>query len=284
MKWPGGKRGLLKFIVPQVPKEYGTYYEPFLGGGALFFALQPSKAVLADKNSELISMYRQVQRNPEELIRVLRTLRNSERAYYRIREWRPTTAIEKAARLIYLATLSFNGIHRVNLKGKFNVPYGHKVHVDPCDAAKIRETSRILEGTNLKCQDFERTLQSAEKGDLVYIDPPYTTAHANNGFIKYNSKIFTWDDQRRLANIARELANRGCSVLVSNADHVSIRELYCDFDFTEIKRHSIIAASGSFRRLITECLFYRINTHRQAAEGDCGADSPTNSRVAFTGL
>ena len=256
LKWPGGKRRLLQSILPLIPTEFGTYYEPFLGGGALFFALQPHSAVLADKNRDLISTYRQIKTNPDDVISALGNLQNNERAYYTVRAWEPDTPVERAARLIYLAALSFNGIHRVNLRGAFNVPYGYKQHLKPCEPLRIREASRILNAARLKSQDFERTVRPATSGDLVYFDPPYTTTHGNNGFVKYNARIFTWKDQERLARIALQLASRGCSVLVSNADHPSIRELYRDFDVLVIKRYSIMAASGNFRRLITECVFY----------------------------
>jgi DNA adenine methylase len=257
LKWPGGKRALLKFLFPLVPEKFGTYYEPFFGGGALFFALQPAKSVLSDKNEELMSTYAQVRNRPEMVICALKRLRNTERAYYAIRGQQLESAVERAARLIYLTTLSFNGIHRVNLRGLFNVPYGFKTHVNPCEPARIREASRILRKATIRCQDFQEALASAEEGDLVYLDPPYTTAHSNNGFVKYNAKIFTWDDQRRLSSVARELARRGCTVVVSNGDHSSIRNLYKDFETIRLDRHSIIAASRRFRRRITECVFYR---------------------------
>ena len=256
LKWPGGKRRLLRFILPLIPGEFGTYYEPFLGGGALFFALQPRSAVLADKNRDLISAYRQIKTNPEDVISALCDLQNNERAYYRVRAWQPDTVVERAARLIYLATLSFNGIHRVNLRGTFNVPYGYKKHLKTCEPLRIREASRILNAAKLKSQDFEQTVQPATAGDLIYFDPPYTTTHGDNGFVKYNARIFTWEDQKRLARTAFRLASRGCSVLVSNADHPSIRELYRGFDVSVVERYSIMAASGNFRRRITECVFY----------------------------
>lgn len=255
IKWPGGKRRLLKFIMPLVPKSADRYYEPFLGSAAVFFALRPRKALLTDKNADLIAMYQQVRDNPESVIGELRKFKNTEEDYYRIRDAAPKSDAQKAARLIYLSTLSFNGIHRVNAAGLFNVPYGLKTHVIPCNVERIRAASLALKDRELQCTDFEDAVADAEKGAVIYLDPPYTTAHSNNGFVKYNAKIFTWDDQKRLARVAHSLAERGCSVIVSNADHPSIRRLYRGFKTLKIKRHSIIAASGEFRRLITECLF-----------------------------
>ncbi|MCR8996190.1 Dam family site-specific DNA-(adenine-N6)-methyltransferase [Brevibacillus halotolerans] len=256
LKWPGGKRNLLKHIFSLIPRNFGNYYEPFVGGGALFFALQPQNATLSDSNLDLINCYIQVRDNPEEVILKLKSLNNSEQDYYNIRSNVPTDEIEKAVRLIYLTTLSFNGIYRQNLKGEFNVPYGQKIHLQPCDEIKIRAVSQALKTTNLHCMDFETSVANADKGDLIYFDPPYTIAKGKNGFIKYNSKIFSWDDQIRLSKLASELSNKGCKVIVSNANHPSIMELYKGFKFNIIERNSIIAASGQFRRQITESIFY----------------------------
>ena len=244
LKWPGGKRRLVKFILPLVPEEFNHYYEPFLGSGALFFAIRPQRASLSDRNLDLISTYGQVRNNPEAVIKQLQKLRNSEKNYYAVRSSVPKSESERAARLIYLCSLSFNGIHRVNLKGTFNVPYGYKTHLKPCEPEKIHAASAVLKRARIECQDFETAVAGAREGDLIYLDPPYTTAHSNNGFLKYNAKIFTWEDQKRLAEVARELARRGCVVIVSNADHLSIRGLYTDFSVLKIDRFSIIAASG----------------------------------------
>jgi DNA adenine methylase len=260
LKWPGGKRKLLRFILTLAPARFNTYYEPCLGGGALFFALRPERAHLSDRNLDLITTYKCVRDNPRELIRRLSRLKNTESAYYAVRSATPGSESEVAARLIYLAALSFNGIHRVNLKGVFNVPYGYKRHLRPCAPRKIHEASEALKRASLSCQDFEAALAGAGKDDLVYLDPPYTTAHADNGFVKYNAKIFTWNDQKRLADVAHTLAGQGCSVIVSNADHESIRRLYRGFHALEIDRYSVIAASSKARRRITECVYYnRIN-------------------------
>lgn len=256
LKWPGGKRRLVRYILPLLPQRYNRYYEPFLGGGALFFGLQPEAACLSDKNRELISAYNQIRNHPQEVINYLGKLPNSENQYYTVRSASPRSLAERAARLIYLSALSFNGIHRVNRKGQFNVPYGYKTHMTPCEPDKINAASECLRKATIWCKDFETAVKSAQGGDLVYLDPPYTVAHGNNGFLKYNAKIFSWDDQRRLAKVAHALADKGCSVVVSNANHPSIRKMYQDFQVLEIKRHSVIAASREFRRAITECVFY----------------------------
>jgi DNA adenine methylase len=256
IKWAGGKRRLLSEILGVAPPRYSGYFEPFLGGGALFFSLLPAVATLGDTNSELIQMYTQVRDHQDKVLQSLRKMRNSSEDYYRIRSMRPRADHCKAARMIYLCTLAFNGIHRQNLKGEFNVPYGYKTHVNPCDESALKKVSDCLKGKTLLEGDFEQTVSTARKGDFVYFDPPYTVAHGNNGFIKYNAKIFSWADQERLAKVALRLKDAGCGVVVSNADHPSIRKLYPDFQVLVIERHSVMAASGEFRRLVRECIFY----------------------------
>lgn len=259
IKWPGGKREILDKIIPYLVKPTKRYFEPFLGGAALFFAIQPEKSVLSDVNEELINVYKQVKESPEALINLLKTFENSKQAYYQMRDKKFRSPLKRAARLIYLTTLSFNGIHRVNLRGEFNVPYGHKTHLLTCDEEKIRTVSKALASVDLKVADFEKATSRASRGDMVYFDPPYTVAHAHNGFLKYNEKIFSWADQIRLAEHADKLSKRGCHVVVSNADHKSVRQLYEDkaFSCKRIKRFSRIAASSDHRKIITESLFYK---------------------------
>lgn len=256
LKWPGGKRELLGHILPLIPNNGSRYFEPFFGGGAVFFALAPRRAVISDSDRELIECYTQVRDNLKAVIRKLSGLKNTERDYYRIRRHVPDDPIGRAARVIYLSTLSFNGIHRHNLRGEFNVPYGHKTHIDPCNAETLTAASIALRHAKLVAGDFEDVLQAAGRGDVVYLDPPYTVAHGNNGFLKYNAKIFSWNDQIRLARVARQLARKGCKVVISNADHPSIRSLYKAFNCKRIERPSRIAASVVFRRRVTECIFY----------------------------
>lgn len=255
-RWAGGKRALLKHLLQLVPHDFNNYYEPFVGAGALYFALQPSAAVLSDSNQELINCYEQVRDHTEEVICCLSALQNTEEEYYRIRDWLPTGAIPRAARFLYLASLSFNGIYRVNSEGKFNVPYSNRQGAIVCDATRIRTVGAALAKAQLRCCDFADSLASAAAGDLIYLDPPYTVAHGNNGFIEYNAKIFSWSDQERLAKLALELVERGCTVLVSNADHSSILDLYQKFRVMKVTRNSSIAASASNRKHVTECIFY----------------------------
>ena len=255
LKWTGGKRALAPEITPLLA-GYDRYFEPFLGGGAVFFQLRPKNSVLSDLNPELVNCYEATKNCPEELIDKLKRLNNSEETYYKIRAAAPRTKISRAARFIYLCALSFNGIYRVNLSGKFNVPYGWKEHIDPCDARLIRSISSQLQSSEILCDDFEKSTLSAKAGDCVYFDPPYTVAHSNNGFVKYNEKIFSWKDQERLESLARKLASQGVRVVISNADHPSLRTLYEVFNVKTIERWSKISAASTGRRKITECVFY----------------------------
>ena len=256
LKWPGGKRFLLQHFADAIPKSYNRYFEPFAGGAALFFNLLPQKAMLSDKNEELMNCYSIVRDKPEDVLAAIETWENCEEVYYQVRSLESRDPTVRAARLIYLVTLSFNGIHRVNMKGKFNVPYGQKTHVRVADRDRIISCSAALKNAELLSEDFESVAGRAKTGDFVYFDPPYTVAHGNNGFVKYNDKIFTWKDQERLMHCAASLKDRGVYVLISNADHVSIRDLYKDFTLTEISRISVMASESQFRRRVSELILY----------------------------
>lgn len=255
MKWAGGKRRLLPFILPHIQRPGGRYFEPFVGGGAVFFAVDKKHAVIGDANPDVTNCYEQVKTNLDRLIERLSAFKNSEREYYKIRESEPLEPLDRAARMLYLTRFSFNGIYRQNQEGKFNVPYGHKTHLSVFDEQHLRQIGSKLKKTTIRLGDFAVTVADARKRDTIYFDPPYTVAHGNNGFVKYNARIFSWDDQHRLADLAKKLVNKGCSVVVSNADHPSIDELYSGFHKLRIDRPSIIAASSQHRRVTSEALF-----------------------------
>jgi len=254
MKWAGGKRRLLAQILPHLEGDR-RYFEPFVGGGAVFLALGRSRIVIGDSNPEVTNCYEQIKLNVEHVIAGLVRLKNSEAEYYRVRQWLPERALDRAVRTLFLTRLSFNGIYRQNLSGEFNVPYGYKSHLLVVDPVHLRKVSDALRRVTIRKGDFEVTTRRAKPGDIIYFDPPYTVAHGNNGFVKYNSKIFSWDDQRRLAQHAHSLRSIGCKVVVSNADHPSIDALYETFERICLSRPSIIAASSEFRKQVTECLF-----------------------------
>ncbi len=258
LKWPGGKRALLPHLLPLIPASFNRYIEPFFGGGALFFNIRPSAALLSDSNADLINCYREIRDHPKKFLSYLYRMKNSEREYYRIRSTSPRTKTGKAARVLYLTTLAFNGIYRVNHRGVFNVPYGYKRHLNVFQPEKIMEISQALARCDLECLDFEEALRRARPYDLVYLDPPYTVAHGQNGFRKYNAKIFSWEDQDRLARTVHRLNRMHCYIIMSNASHSDIRKLYKNFSKLVLKRPSLIAASAEHRRQVTELVVTNI--------------------------
>jgi DNA adenine methylase len=256
LKWPGGKRWLVHQHANFFPPSYRRYLEPFLGGAAVFFHLQPARAILSDTNAELINAYRCLRQHWELIDEQLRTLQkgHSIELYYRIRGLRPIDPLERAVRFIYLNRTCFNGIYRVNKNGDFNVPIGSKDGVEYPEGY-LKTIADSLATASLKVAGFENTINTADKGDFVFVDPPYTVRHNNNNFLKYNSSLFSWSDQVKLAVAIKAAAERGAEIMLSNADHSSVRELYRGFgNHRHIKRASILAADASHRGKTTELL------------------------------
>ena len=222
----------------------------------MFFALRPKLALLSDLNFDLMTTYRAVRDEPQLVKSILQEWPNSEEKYYEVRDLTPRHRHEVAARLIFLTSLSFNGIFRQNLKGEFNVPYGYKSHVDVAAAVKFDEASKTLGAAQLLWSDFEPIIDRSEARDFVYVDPPYTVAHNNNGFVKYNERIFSWADQIRLAKACERARQRGAYVIVSNANHVSLDELYSGFRKLEVTRSCVIAADAEHRTAYAEALYF----------------------------
>lgn len=257
-RWPGGKRWLTSQLLELIPDRYGRYFEPFVGAGALFFALRPGLASLSDANHDLMSCYAHVRDNHDQVARLLADMPRNEDSYYRIRSSSPVEGIARAARFIYLATLAFNGIYRVNQRGQFNVPYGGRSYSHLDFGQALAGYAAALSSATLTSGDFEAAVADASTGDVVYLDPPYTVAHANNGFMRYNDHIFSWADQRRLAGLAAELAGRGCILFISNAYHPSVRDLYPSFSSRILTRPSLIAPRRTARRPVHEYLFTNV--------------------------
>ncbi len=240
-------------IAPAFRGTSGRYFEPFLGGGSTFFALQPRAAHLSDHNAELINAYRVVQSAVEELIGVLSTFSHSEEFYYHCRATLPKTSLARAARFIYLNRAAWNGLYRVNRKGHFNVPIGRfSYEVDFVRAGLLRRASSALCGATIGTADFEEAVKTAQEGDAVYLDPPYAIAHDNCSFLRYNENKFSWEDQLRLSKLARDLDRRGAIVIVSNAAHRTIGELYEGFNISEITRASLVSGKAHGRRPVKE--------------------------------
>ncbi len=259
LKWAGGKRWFVHNYSDLFPKNYRRYIEPFLGAGSVFFYLQPESALLGDTNSELIQAYkgiRQDWRKVQNSLIYRQREHNADPAYYyRVREMNPTAEVQRASRLIYLNRTCFNGIYRVNLKGKFNVPRGSKDSV-LLDSDNFEAMSELLQKADLRVADFEELIDSAEAGDFVFADPPYTVRHNHNGFIKYNEVLFSWHDQQRLSRALLRAARRGVMLICTNANHESVRELYSSDEFEQIhvSRNSSISAKSSSRKNFEELI------------------------------
>ncbi len=241
LKWAGGKGKLLPVLLTYVPARFNVYFEPFLGGGALFFALyrlrRIQEAVLSDINRELMDTYRALQTDVEAVIRILDTFPYSKEFYYRLRGQDPwqLPLPQRAARMIYLNKTGYNGLYRVNKQGKFNVPFGRYRNPNYKDFDNLRAVAKALQNVRLECRSFEFILDEAQAGDFVYFDPPYDPISATANFTQYHSRGFTRKDQRRLAEVFRKLAQRGVYVMLSNADTPFIRSLYRDFFVIEVK-------------------------------------------------
>jgi len=256
LKWPGGKRWLVHQHANIFPPSYSRYLEPCLGGAAVFFHIQPACAILSDTNPELINAYECVKQNWELIDEQLRALQkeHSIELYYRIRAKRLTDPLERAVRFIYLNRACFNGIFRVNKNGDFNVPIGSKDMVEYPEGY-LKTIADSLATASLHVAGFEETINKAGKGDFVFVDPPYTVRHNNNNFLKYNSSLFSWSDQVKLAISIKAAAKRGAEIMLSNADHSSVQDLYRGFgNHRHIERSSILAADSSHRGKTTELL------------------------------
>jgi len=264
IKWPGGKRWAAARIAKLItPRLNGTYFEPFLGSGALFFHIRPKRPVLADINGELISTYKAVRDDPLRVARILRRHAVTSETYYRLRRTEPVTPEARAARFLYLNRTAFGGIYRLNLAGEFNVPYGGGDRTPELlwKTGLLRAASKALRSARLKVSDFEPIVDSAGPGDVVYCDPTYTVAHDNNGFIRYNERNFSWSDQERLAEAAFRAAGRGATVIVTNAHHASIKRLYRGARFETMSRLSAVTPHPKLRRPVEELLI-RIDPDR----------------------
>jgi DNA adenine methylase len=259
LKWAGGKRWFVHNHSDLLPTSFGRYIEPFLGAGSVFFHLQPRDAVLGDMNADLIHTYRGIQQNWDRLERSLkyrhREHRKDPNYYYKVRDMAPSDPVQRASRIIYLNRTCFNGIYRVNLKGKFNVPRGSKNNVT-LDTDNFRAISSLLQRAELRVSDFENLVELAKAGDFVFADPPYTVRHNYNGFIKYNEILFSWKDQKRLAACLLRAARRGVKIICTNANHESVRELYNhnEFEQIQVSRNSSISAKSSSRKSFEELI------------------------------
>lgn len=258
LRWAGGKR----WLVPTISELIGdtkikNYHEPFAGGAAVFFGLSINKqAYLSDLNASLIDTYEQVRDDPEGVWRFLRAYRNTADAYYFARQGRPRLAASRAARFIYLNHTSFNGIYRVNLAGRYNVPFGYRESYNIPLLADLLAASERLHAATLTHGDFEAALRNVGPSDLVFLDPPYTVAHNFNGFVKYNDTLFRFRDQRRLSSMVDHIRELGAYYILTNAAHISIAELFERGERRiETSRRNSVGGRAAARGRATEYLF-----------------------------
>jgi DNA adenine methylase len=265
LRWAGGKTWLLKKFDQFLPHDFKNYYEPFLGSGAVFFHLKQlgllnGEVVLSDLNKDLVDCFVQIRDNVEAVIDYLSTYRNEREFYYQMRQISLSAEEEKAARFIYLNRTSFNGVYRVNLNGVYNVPYGFKNYKVLFDFENLREASILLKGVEIVHRDFQCCAKLVRGKDLIFLDPPYTVAHENNGFVKYNQKIFAWQDQKRLAKTVRAIVHKGAYFVLTNAAHPSIDALFAPSGAkTELKHFSVIGGKKAKREIKSEYVFSNSN-------------------------
>ena len=267
LKWVGGKRQLLNDIIPMIPKNCSTYVEPFIGGGAVLFELQPKKAIINDFNGELINVYTVIRDYPEELIKELQFHKenNTSEYFYTVREYdrKPDffskmTSVQKAARVIYLNKTCYNGLYRVNSAGQFNVPYGKYKNPNIVNETVIRAMSKYFNENNIviKNEDFKETLKGLRRGAFVYLDPPYMPISSSSSFTGYTENGFNEDKQRELKELCDKLDKKGIKFLQSNSDCEFIRELYSSYRIKTIKAKRAINSKGNSRGEINEVLIY----------------------------
>lgn len=258
LKWAGGKGSILPQLFKHFPKDVSKrrYFEPFVGGGAVFFALQPRHSHLFDLNPDLVEAYCVVRDRVEELILALGKHSNDPGHFYHVRaqETPRLSPVERAARLIYLNRTCFNGLYRVNRSGQFNVPFGRYANPTICNAEGLRAASRALQGVTVEHADFAEATRSARHGDFVYFDPPYVPTSATSSFTAYYSHKFGEEEHRRLARTFADLAERGVLVALSNSDTPLVKRLYGEFRIAPIVARRNINRVGDKRGYVTELL------------------------------
>lgn len=254
IKWAGGKKQILPHLLARAPRTFGTYFEPFLGGGALFFSLSPGKAVLSDLNPYLVNAYSIVRDRVDELAESLQAHRADKEYYYMMRDLSPEamSQVERASWFIYLNKTCYNGLWRVNKSGRFNVPFGRYKKPKILDRENLHAASRALQGARVMCSDFEEAVQGALPGDFVYFDPPYSPLGGTARFTSYTGEGFGEEEQERLAGVFRRLSRRGVLVMLSNSDVPLVRRLYRGFRIDTVQASRAINCRGDRRGPVDE--------------------------------
>lgn len=258
VKWPGGKAWLAPRLARILACELAansSYFEPFVGGGAVYFTLRPARAFLSDVNPALIAFFRTLRARPRAVLRSMLRYSNTSECYYHVRAMTPRTSVGEAARFLYLNRTCWGGVFRLNRNGSFNVPFGNSGRVI-CRSNMLIATAAALQSVHLRTADFEDALAGAAAGDVVYADPPYTTLGQGNGFLRYNERLFRWSDQQRLARTCHDVAHRGAFVAVSGLDHPDILRLYRDWWVLKVERQSLVSRTSAGRRKVSEIVLF----------------------------
>ncbi len=261
LKWVGGKRQLLDVLCPLLPKRITTYCEPFIGGGAMLFSIQPNVAYVNDINNDLILVYEVIKNDVESLIETLQDYRNEADFFYTVRDWDRNkekyislSSVQRAARIIYLNKTCFNGLYRVNNSGEFNSPFGGYKNPNIVNAPVLRAVSSYFNLANVKftSTDYEDVLNSIPKGTFVYLDPPYYPVSATSNFTGYSKGGFNQDDQIRLRNCCDDLTKRGIKFMLSNSSTEFIHNLYDDYNITIVQAKRAINSVANRRGEVDE--------------------------------
>lgn len=263
LKWVGGKRQLLEDIDPLLPKTISNYCEPFVGGGAVLFHLQPNNAIINDINPELINVYSTIQNHVEGLIEELKTFKNDAEYYYSVRDWdrnpeyyQTLSNIQRAARTIYLNKTCYNGLYRVNNAGEFNTPFGHYKNPNIVNEYVLRAVSKYFNDANIQMynMDYVWVLQQVKKNGFVYLDPPYDPISSTSNFTGYAKGGFSKEDQIKLKKCCDELDKRGIQFMLSNSATEFIKDLYHDYDITIVKAKRAVNSVASSRGAVDEVI------------------------------
>ena len=250
LKWAGGKQQLVNIINNHMPTKYGKYIEPFFGGGALFFSNHPTNAIISDINPELINLYNCIANDVDQVITFLKNLQNTEEFFYQIRslDIKDLNKFEQAARTIYLNKTCFNGLYRVNKKGQFNVPYGKYKNPNICDIENLYAANKILKNATIIQGDYKTILRKyAQKGDFIFLDPPYLPISKYSDFKRYTKEQFYEEDHIELAEEVKRLQELGCYVILTNSNHPLVHELYGKFNLEVFSTKRYINSNANKR-------------------------------------
>ena len=260
VKWAGGKRVIIDKLLERVPSKFDRYIEPFVGGGALFFALKSPTSIIFDSNEELINAYKIIKTNLNELINDLKKHKNTQEYFLFLRNldrdasYKKLSHVERASRLIFLNHTCFNGLYRVNAKGEFNVPFGKYANPTIFSEENLLKISNLLKGTTIICDDFSKVLEFAKKGDFIYFDPPYLPLNKTSSFTSYTKDKFDFGMHTKLKEVCDELDKKKIKFMVSNSNTAEILKLYDNYNIEQIFSSRSISSNGEKRGKIREII------------------------------